>query len=93
MNTVLIAGRPIRSICFPSRTVRAQFEARGILYARDREPHPRLPPDRPAGLERGHKLQGMAGAGLDPCTALQTSFELASGARATIFSAVSSRLS
>ena len=38
-------------------------------------------PDRPAGLERGHKLQGLAGAGLDPCTALQTTFELANGAQ------------
>ncbi|HEX2707765.1 MAG TPA: glycosyl hydrolase family 65 protein, partial [Solirubrobacterales bacterium] len=38
-------------------------------------------PDRPAGLERGHKLQGTAGAGLDPCTALQTAFELPNGTR------------
>ena len=37
-------------------------------------------PDRPAGLDRGHRLAGTAGAGMDPCTALQTSFELASGA-------------
>ena len=37
-------------------------------------------PDQPAGLDRGHRLLGAAGAGLDPCAALQTSFELASGA-------------
>jgi cyclic beta-1,2-glucan synthetase len=37
-------------------------------------------PDRPAGLDRGHRLQGAEGAGLDPCGALQTSFELADGA-------------
>ena len=29
-------------------------------------------PDRPAGLDRGHRLQGAAGAGMDPCAALQT---------------------
>ena len=33
--------------------------------------------DRPAGLEAGHGLRGAAGARLDPCAALQTSFELA----------------
>ncbi|MEA2632249.1 MAG: hypothetical protein QOE66_2468, partial [Chloroflexota bacterium] len=38
-------------------------------------------PERPAGLERGHKLLGAIGAGMDPCAALQTSFELADGAR------------
>ena len=37
--------------------------------------------DRPAGLERGHRLQGASGAGLDPCAALQTSFQLAAGQR------------
>jgi cyclic beta-1,2-glucan synthetase len=36
-------------------------------------------PARPAGLDRGVKLQGAVGAGLDPCGALQTSFELANG--------------
>jgi len=41
-------------------------------------------PDRPAGLDRGHRLQGAAGAGMDPCTALQTSFELANGARTQV---------
>ncbi len=38
-------------------------------------------PDRPAGLDRGHRLQGAAGAGMDPCAALQAGFELAGGAR------------
>ncbi len=37
-------------------------------------------PDRPAGLDRGVRLRGVVGAGLDPCAALQTSFELANGA-------------
>ncbi|MDO8363939.1 MAG: glucoamylase family protein [Actinomycetota bacterium] len=41
-------------------------------------------PDRPAGLDRGHRLQGAVGAGLDPCGTLQTSFELASGARTQV---------
>ena len=40
--------------------------------------------DRPAGLERGHRLQGAVGAGLDPCAALQTSFELADGGRTQV---------
>ncbi|MGZ4805769.1 MAG: GH36-type glycosyl hydrolase domain-containing protein, partial [Ilumatobacteraceae bacterium] len=41
-------------------------------------------PDRPAGLDRGKVLMGVAGAGLDPCAALQTSFELANGARTEV---------
>ena len=41
-------------------------------------------PDRPAGLDRGHRLQGAAGAGMDPCAALQTSFALANGARTQV---------
>ncbi len=41
-------------------------------------------PDRPAGLDRGHQLHGAAGAGLDPCAALQTSIELANGARTQV---------
>ena len=40
--------------------------------------------DRPAGLERGHRLKGAVGAGLDPCAALQTSFELAVGERTQV---------
>jgi cyclic beta-1,2-glucan synthetase len=41
-------------------------------------------PDRPAGLDRGYRLQGAAGAGMDPCAALQTSFELANGGRTQV---------
>ena len=37
-------------------------------------------PERPAGLDRGQRLQEAVGAGLDPCAALQTAFELANGA-------------
>ena len=40
--------------------------------------------DRPAGLERGHRLGAASGAGLDPCAALQTSFELAPGERTEV---------
>ncbi|HEY0517848.1 MAG TPA: protein ndvB, partial [Ilumatobacteraceae bacterium] len=39
---------------------------------------------RPAGLDRGSRLLEASGAGLDPCAALQTSFELAAGARTTV---------
>jgi Cellobiose phosphorylase len=41
-------------------------------------------PDQPAGLHRGHRLRKAVGAGLDPCAALQTSFELAAGARTQV---------
>ena len=40
--------------------------------------------DRPAGLERGHRLRGAVGAGLDPCAALQTAFELVDGGRTQV---------
>ncbi len=40
--------------------------------------------ERPAGLDHGHRLTGASGAGMDPCAALQTSFELANGARTQV---------
>jgi len=40
--------------------------------------------DRPASLERGKKLSGNIGAGLDPCAALQTIIELEPGERTEV---------
>jgi len=41
-------------------------------------------PEWPSGLTGGHTLTGATGAGMDPCAALQTSFELANGARTQV---------
>jgi len=41
-------------------------------------------PNQPAGLDRGHRLQGAVGAGMDPCAAVQVTVELPPGARTEV---------
>jgi cyclic beta-1,2-glucan synthetase len=41
-------------------------------------------PEQPAGLRRGHRLGRAAGAGMDPCAALQAGVELGPGERTTV---------
>jgi cyclic beta-1,2-glucan glucanotransferase len=41
-------------------------------------------PDHPAALAPGHRLSGRVGAGLDPCSALQTAIALPAGGRAQV---------
>jgi cyclic beta-1,2-glucan synthetase len=40
--------------------------------------------DQPAGMERGRRLSGRVGAGLDPCSVLQTMVELRAGERVDV---------
>ena len=40
--------------------------------------------DQPAGMERGRRLSGRVGAGLDPCSVLQTMVELRAGERVEV---------
>jgi cyclic beta-1,2-glucan synthetase len=85
LTGAVLARNPWNAV-FGSRVAFADLNGQQTEWTADRREflgrHGTL--DRPAALQRGAVLARRAGAGLDPCAALQTRFELAPGATAEI---------
>ena len=85
-ETGAITARNPWNIEFPGRVAFLDLGGRQTAWTADRTEFlgRNGAPAKPAGLDRGYRLQGAVGAGMDPCAALQTGFELANGARTQV---------
>src|SRR3989441_1865752 len=74
------------SVDFGSRVAFADLGGRQTAWTADRTEFlgRHGTPEHPAALERGQPLSGRVGVGLDPCSALQTTIELAADERADV---------
>ena len=81
----LLARNPW-SMDFGSRVAFADLRGRQTAWTCDRTEvlGRHGAPDRPAAVERGERLSGRTGAGLDPCAALRASLEVPAGGSAEI---------
>src|SRR5256712_339886 len=85
-DTVALLARNPWNIDFPDRVAFADLGGRQTAWTCDRTEvlGRHGTPDHPAALERGDRLSGRIGAGLDPCAALQATLELPAAGSAEI---------
>ena len=85
-DTGALLARNPWNIDFPDRVAFADLGGRQTAWTSDRTEvlGRHGTPDHPAALERGDRLSGRIGAGLDPCAALQATLELPAAGSAEI---------